>query len=180
MRINEKYEEYFKNYKEENPDWDTYLTDSTYYELKEFYAHKTKQPFDDDNGYPDDVDDFASYVWNMYISPYANIIEPVEKKTLDGGIIQVIIKTNYKLCIYSLEKQDNERSVTIVLENNDFLQTTFVIPMGEGFNFFDYEYSTKQEGNKIVIVFMPRKALIGAKQEKIIAKEIGEPILKYL
>lgn len=172
MKINEKYEEYFKKYKEENPDWDRYLTDSTYYELKDFYAHETNQPFDDDNGYTDDVDDFGYYVWYMHICPFANIVEPVVKKTLVGGIIELIIKTNYDHCAYSLDKQDNERSLTIILENDDSLQTTFAIPMGEGFNFFDYDYATRSSGNEITIVLIPRKSFIGANEEEIKAKEI--------
>ena len=180
MKINEKYEEYFERYKNANPNWLKYLSDSTYYELKDFYADETNQSFDDDNGYPDDVNDFAFYIWNMYINPTARIIEDVEKRTFSDGIIELVISTNYEFCIYHLDKQDNERCITIVLENNDWIQTTFVIPMGEGFNFFNYDHATRSEGNKIVIMLIPRKSLIGVKNEKITPKEIGEPKNKYL
>ena len=39
-RLKFECEQLFKQYREENPDWDKYLTDSTYYELMDWYDYK--------------------------------------------------------------------------------------------------------------------------------------------
>ena len=61
------YEDLFKQYQEENPDWEKFLTDSTYYELMSWFDYKAKLAVDD--YYTDEARDFANYIWYTYIIP---------------------------------------------------------------------------------------------------------------
>ena len=62
---NKKFDEAFELFKEEYPKWDEYLTDSTYYELKDWYAAKYGFEWDDENGYPTEVSEFGDYIWRQ-------------------------------------------------------------------------------------------------------------------
>lgn len=75
--MEEIYEQLFKQYRQENPDWADYLTDSTYYEMMDWYDYI--HGIDNEEHNSDDAREFANYVWNKYVE------EPktVEKTSLD-------------------------------------------------------------------------------------------------
>ena len=60
-----KFDEAWKLYQQENPDWYKFLTDSTYYEIKDWYEHKYGFEYDEDVGYADEVDEFGEYIWKQ-------------------------------------------------------------------------------------------------------------------
>ena len=53
----------FDTFKDENPTWREYLTDSTYFEIADWFASEFNYDFDDEKGYPEQVTEFASCVW---------------------------------------------------------------------------------------------------------------------
>lgn len=75
--MEENYEQLFKQYGQENPDWAEYLTDSTYYEMVDWYDYAHGN--DNDECSSDEAREFANYVWNKYVK------EPktAEKTSLD-------------------------------------------------------------------------------------------------
>lgn len=68
----ELYDEIIEKFKEENPDWDIYFSDSVYFELGDWFAHKCGVKWDDELGYPDFVDDFKNYAWDVLFEEYCN------------------------------------------------------------------------------------------------------------
>ena len=52
----------FERFKKDDPNWDRFLTDSTYYELMSWYDAKHK--YDNDEMYSEEAHDFANYVWD--------------------------------------------------------------------------------------------------------------------
>ena len=52
-------------YCEEHPDWDKYFTDSTYDEVRDWFAYKCDVEFDDNTGYPDFICDFTNFAWDI-------------------------------------------------------------------------------------------------------------------
>ena len=58
----------FEKYKQENPDWNLFLTDSTYYELMDWYD--AKHGLGDEDSNSDEARSFASYVWSAVSKPY--------------------------------------------------------------------------------------------------------------
>lgn len=57
------YRNIFKYYTVEN-NWFEYFTDSTYYEIKDWFAYMCGVEFDDDGGYDDFVYDYSQYIWS--------------------------------------------------------------------------------------------------------------------
>ena len=175
MKENKTYEEFFAKFKEHDTDWLEHLTDSTYYDLKDFYAAETGQPFDDDNGYPDDVDNFASYIWKKYIQPPVSIIGKVFRKNLPGGVIHLLINTSHKWCEFETGRKVEERCMTICLSSNMASDVSFYnIPMGEGFNYYNYLCTSIQNKDQITLILVPRTMLMGHITHEIEPKEITE------
>lgn len=52
-------------YCEEHRDWDKYFTDSTYDEIRDWFAYKCGVEFDDNDGYPDFICDFTNFAWDI-------------------------------------------------------------------------------------------------------------------
>lgn len=165
MKTNEKYEAFFEKFNESNPDWEEHASDSTYYELADYYAIETGQPFDDDNGYPDDVYAFAHYVWDKYIFPPASIEGKIIKKMLPSGIIHLTIKTNHKWCSFKTEESKESRSLFITVKTDSTHPVTYRVPIGEGFNQVNYQLFHAQDGNKLTIVMIPRTLLVTGTEE---------------
>jgi len=65
LPINKRFEDLFKQYKEENPDWAKYLTDSTFYELMSWYDNG--HGIDNEDAYSDEGREFANYIWDRYV-----------------------------------------------------------------------------------------------------------------
>ena len=65
--IKELYKLLFERYKCENDDWSECLTDSTYYEIQDWFAYKCGCEFNDDNGYPDFVYEFLQHIWELIL-----------------------------------------------------------------------------------------------------------------
>ena len=176
MKTNKKYEEFFKKFKKHDEDWREHLSDSTYYELKDFYANETGQPFDDDSGYPNDVDNFATYIWKKYIQPPVSIVGKVLRRDMAEGIIQLSIKTSHKWCAFETGRKVEERSLSIILSADDFGgdESLYRIPMGEGFNYHNYICTSSQHKDQIRIVLIPTKIMINWNTTEIEPKEITE------
>ena len=68
--MEKQFSERFELFKKENPTWEDHLTDSTYYDIMEWYADKYGFEWDDENGYADEVGDFTTYCWKQ-ICPQA-------------------------------------------------------------------------------------------------------------
>ena len=65
MDINKEYEKLFKQFKKERPSSIKYLTDSTFFELMDWYDEK--QNYDSEEENSQDARNFANYVWDKYI-----------------------------------------------------------------------------------------------------------------
>ena len=63
--MEKEYEKLFEQYKQQNPDWAEYLTDSTYYELMEWYDYN--HGIDNEEGNSDEAHEFVNYIWYKYI-----------------------------------------------------------------------------------------------------------------
>lgn len=68
IETNEAFEADFKEYEKENPKYREYLTDSTYFELMDWYdlTHETKTEKDEDGDIvcaSDEAHEFGKYVW---------------------------------------------------------------------------------------------------------------------
>ena len=61
------YELLFEQFKYENGGWSEYITDSTYYEIQDWFAYKCGCEFNDENGYPDFVYEFSQYIWGLLL-----------------------------------------------------------------------------------------------------------------
>lgn len=59
---NKKFDFDFEEYKKSNPNWEKYLTDSTYYELMDWYDSKYGLCCEEHNS--DEARDFADYIWD--------------------------------------------------------------------------------------------------------------------
>ena len=58
----ELFDREFERFKKDDPNWDRFLTDSTYYELMGWYDAKHKH--DNEEMYSEEAHDFANYVWD--------------------------------------------------------------------------------------------------------------------
>ena len=63
--MEKEYEKLFEQYKQQNPDWAEYLTDSTYYELMDWYDYN--HGIDNEECNSDEAHEFVSYIWYKYI-----------------------------------------------------------------------------------------------------------------
>lgn len=111
MEINKKFDKAFELFKIENPKWDEYLTDSTYYDLMDWYANKYGFEWDDKNGYDDEVGEFATHIWEQlcpqdyddteYITVNKELFEDLIKLTKEasdeGNCFASLIVKKYKL-----------------------------------------------------------------------------------
>ena len=55
--------DYFEGFEEDNPNWKEHLTDSTYHEIADWFAEDKRYEFDDEKGYPEQVEEFVTCVW---------------------------------------------------------------------------------------------------------------------
>ena len=62
--IKDLYNHLINKYKFENQNWAKHFTDSTYYEIGDWFACKCGVEFDENNGYPNFVYEFRTYAWN--------------------------------------------------------------------------------------------------------------------
>ena len=60
--IKKLYKLLFERYKCENDNWPEYITDSTYYEIQDWFAYKCGCNYD--TGYPNFVYKFSQDIWN--------------------------------------------------------------------------------------------------------------------
>ena len=68
----------FKYYTvEKDPNWFEYFTDSTYYEIKDWFAYMCSVEFDDEYGYDDFVYDYAQYIWKYLLENFTE--KPTDK-----------------------------------------------------------------------------------------------------
>lgn len=65
--IKKLYKLLFERYKCENDDWSEYITDSTYYEIQDWFTYKCGCGFNDDNGFPDFVYEFSQHIWELLL-----------------------------------------------------------------------------------------------------------------
>lgn len=65
--MEKEYEKLFEQYKQQNPDWAEYLTDSTYYELMDWYDYN--HGIDNEECNSDEAHEFVNYIWDKYIQP---------------------------------------------------------------------------------------------------------------
>lgn len=65
IRDTPDYEAEFSEFRKDNPTWEKYLTDSTYYEMMSWYDGKHGLANKDD--YSDEGRAFANYVWDNYV-----------------------------------------------------------------------------------------------------------------
>lgn len=173
--IKQKYEECFEKFKEKNPDWERFLTDSTYYDLMEFYSCETKQYEDEDKGYPDDVYAFAHYCWMNLMGIVPTIDGPVFIKELDSGVLYVLINIDRKWVSYEINPVYIERCLTLSIANDTYDSKRIVsIPMGEGFNAMDYLITATQCKDQITLILVHRKNIIGGKSKQVNTKDITE------
>ena len=100
----------FNTFKDENPTWHEYLTDSTYFEIADWFASEFNYTFDDEKGYPEQVGEFASCVWKEICPQEYNATEYVEvkKEFLEE------IKTFLKDCAF----EGNSYASTIIQKYN--------------------------------------------------------------
>ena len=61
------YELLFQQFKYENDGWSEYITDSSYYELQDWFVYKCGCKFNDENGYPDFVYKFSQHAWELLL-----------------------------------------------------------------------------------------------------------------
>lgn len=82
---NEQYDKDFEEFRKENPDWNKYLTDSTYYEIMEWYENK--YGLANEEHYTDEARNFAYYIWMKYINPPKVIkVEAVEENLRSANL----------------------------------------------------------------------------------------------
>lgn len=58
------YDALINEYKEYDPDWYRYFTDSSYFEIGDWFGNKAGVEFDDKHGYPEFIYAFRDYAWN--------------------------------------------------------------------------------------------------------------------
>lgn len=75
--MEENYEQLFKHYRQGNPDWKENLTDSTYYEMMDWYDYI--HGIDNEAHNSDEARKFANYVWYKYVEKP----KTVEQTSLD-------------------------------------------------------------------------------------------------
>jgi len=92
--INKGYEDLFKQFKKEQPDWHKYLTDSTYYELMAFYDEKNNIPHKIVNSMM--AHSFANYIWYKHIEKPSKHKFPYDVLTWQD--VQGIIRIADYLC----------------------------------------------------------------------------------
>jgi hypothetical protein len=63
IQPNDAFESDYKEYEKENPDFRKYLTDSTYFELMDWYDFKHGIETSEDDCASDEAHEFAEYVW---------------------------------------------------------------------------------------------------------------------
>ena len=166
----EKYDAFFEKFEESHKGYKNYLTDSTYFDLEDFYANETGQPFDEDDGYPEDVRNFASYVWDKYINPGPSILSAF-KKEIGDGVIYLLINVSDKWPTYQIAPTYVERCLTIGLTNGEEEPNIFHIQMGEGFNQNNYLITSLENKDQITLVLVPIQMLIGAESEMVVTNE---------
>lgn len=66
-------------YCDDHRDWDKYFTDSTYDEIRDWFAYKCAVEFDDNNGYPDFICDFTNFAWDI-LCKQINLDNPTDVK----------------------------------------------------------------------------------------------------
>ena len=65
MEQNKQFDLEFEEYKIENPDWEKYLTDSTFYELMDWYDFKHGLGCEEHAS--EEAHDFAKYIWSKIV-----------------------------------------------------------------------------------------------------------------
>jgi hypothetical protein len=60
-QVKKLFNQYFEEYKKDNPDWEEYFSDSTYYEIADWYDSKHGTNFEDVAS--KEAIEFATYVW---------------------------------------------------------------------------------------------------------------------
>lgn len=88
----------FSKFKEENPTWEKYLTDSTYYDLMSWYD--AKHGLANEDNYSDEGRAFAGYVWDNHIG----IISQYEHIT-DKNEINLLRQYNRTINSYGIDAQ---------------------------------------------------------------------------
>ena len=58
------YDALINEYKEYDPDWYRYFTDSSYFEIGDWFGEKAGVEFDENHGYPEFIYAFRDYAWN--------------------------------------------------------------------------------------------------------------------
>lgn len=76
----ELFDREFEEFKSENPDWKKYLTDSTYYDILNWYEKKHGLCSDDE--YSEEGYDFAGYVWENHIGKILDYEHITDKKEI--------------------------------------------------------------------------------------------------
>lgn len=80
----EKFERDFELFKSQNADWGKYLTDSTYFELMDWYDATYHLGSNDENS--GEAHDFANYVWERVHENEQRMEMRVQESRYDGSM----------------------------------------------------------------------------------------------